>query len=128
MSFSRHFIKLLIFTVLLAIINYMLISMTSIRDVALTSWISLIFFFLLTTMSYWYILRAFKKKSASDKNMAMYVNMFLKLMISLIAFMLLIQIFPAQKKLVAMPFMLYYFLFTIFEMYLIFKLKRPVAK
>ena len=127
MSFPRHFIKLSVFTALLAVINLLLLKWTSLQAVSMASWIALIVFYILTAVSLWFILKSFKDQSANAKNMAMYVNMFLKLVVSLIAFVMLINIFPNQKQLVAIPFMLFYLLFTAFEMFLIYNLKRPNA-
>ena len=128
MSFKLHLIKLIIFALILSAVNGILVSFTQLGKVSLPSWLSILLFFALTSISLHYILNTFKKKNAMDKNMSMYLNTILKLVVSLLAFIVLIKCFPDDKQLVAIPFMLYYFLFTAFEMYLIKSLKRPIAK
>ena len=127
MSFSRHFIKLLLFTLILTLANLLLNRFEWMKPIALASWISLLLFFILTGGSLWYIIKTLRQKKRGNQNVAMYINMFFKLIISLIAFVVLIQYFPEQKKMIAIPFMIYYFFYTTFEMVLIYTLKRPGA-
>ena len=128
MRFSKFNQRLLVFSACISVLNLPLIGFTSLKQISVPAWICFGVFFLLTFFSMNYILRSFKKKRAHDLNMAMYLNMFIKLVVSLLVFVLLIRAFPNDKKLITLPFMLYYFLFTLFEMIIIKNVKRHDVK
>lgn len=128
MSQGRFYLQLILLSLLVAIALYFLHQLPQLQAYSLLSWISLVFFIVLSAIMY----RVGYQAAVSD-NKHHFTNTVMgftigKMMIAILIILGYLKLAEPETKLFVLPFFGIYLIYTIFETYFMIRLGKTDAK